>query len=209
MSIDGYIVIQLNNMARELGENRVKSILSTFSCPLNKDVEHFLRQPAHAIEMARQSIAQTHLVFASYQGAPVLIGYFTLAMKDFIVERRHISRKLADRVRKFSTRTSDPSQKDYYKITAPLIAQLGKNFSNRYNKLITGDELLKLAIDKVTMVQEAIGGKIVYLECEDKQPLVDFYTHNGFSVFSKRPLDVDEKNIMLGDCLLQMLKYIS
>ena len=90
MSIDGYIVIQLNNMARELGENRVKSILSTFSCPLNKDVEHFLRQPAHAIEMARQSIAQTHLVFASYQGAPVLIGYFTLAMKDFIVERRHI-----------------------------------------------------------------------------------------------------------------------
>lgn len=58
------------------------------------------------------------------------------------------------------------------------------------------------------MVQETIGGKIVYLECEDKQPLVNFYTQNGFFKFSDRPLDNDEKDTLKGERLLQMLKYI-
>ncbi len=207
MAIDGYVLVQLNNMVQELGESRVLSILSTFSCPLNPDVERFLTQRSYAIEMARQGIAPTQLVFSSYQGKPVLVGYFTLTTKDFVIDRAHISRKLADRVRRFSSRRTDHTQK-HFVINAPLIAQLGKNFTNKYNNLITGNELLKLAIEKVAMVQETIGGKIVYLECEDKQPLVNFYTQNGFFKFSDRPLDNDEKDTLKGERLLQMLKYI-
>lgn len=36
-----------------------------------------------------------------------------------------------------------------YTISAPLIGQLGKNYANSYKDVITGDELLKFALDKV------------------------------------------------------------
>ena len=95
-----------------------------------------------------------------------------------------------------------------YRISAPLIAQLGKNFTNEYNKLITGDELLKMACDLVAEVQLNIGGKIVYIECEDKPRLKDFYERNGFKIFSKRQLDKNDKEIMYGNYLLQLLRYL-
>ena len=90
----------------------------------------------------------------------------------------------------------------------PLIAQLGKNYANDYNKLITGDELLKMAIDKVKQIQINIGGKFVYVECEDIKYLIDFYASNGFINFGKRDLSSDEKDWIKGRYLVQMLKYI-
>lgn len=39
--------------------------------------------------------------------------------------------------------------RDSFVIVAPLIAQLGKNYANGYNKLITGDELLAMALEKL------------------------------------------------------------
>lgn len=95
-----------------------------------------------------------------------------------------------------------------YIMSAPLIAQLGKNFNKGYNKLITGDELLKLACDKVKSIQTDVGGKFVYLECEDKPQLIDFYTSNGFVNFGKRNLDKDETDVMSGGYLVQMLRYL-
>ena len=44
--IKGYNIINLDDMLAELGEDRVKSILSDFSCPLNRDVENFLHTKA-------------------------------------------------------------------------------------------------------------------------------------------------------------------
>lgn len=95
-----------------------------------------------------------------------------------------------------------------YTISAPLIGQLGKNYANGYNKLITGDELLKLALDKVREMQNIVGGKIVYLECEQKQALLDFYAQNGFVNFGLRPLDGDETDKLSGGSLVQMLRYM-
>lgn len=37
----GYGLVNLKEMIEEVGEDRVKEILSAFSCPLNKDVEFF------------------------------------------------------------------------------------------------------------------------------------------------------------------------
>lgn len=48
----GYVQVNLNNMLKELGENRVNNILSNFSCPLNRDVEYFLHHKA--IEFAKK-----------------------------------------------------------------------------------------------------------------------------------------------------------
>lgn len=75
--------------------------------------------------------------------------------------------------------------------------------------MITGDELLKLACDKIKSIQDEIGGKVTYLECEDKPKLIEFYESNGFVNFGKRELDKDEKDDLSGQYLIQMLKYLS
>ena len=90
-----------------------------------------------------------------------------------------------------------------------LIAQFSKNFTNDYNKLVSGDELLTIAMDKVKRLQRESGGKWVYLECEDTQKLVDFYRRNGFVNIGLRKLDASERGLSEAHCLVQMMKYLS
>ena len=204
--MSGYIGINLRDILRDetLGESAAKSILSSFSCPLNPDVEYFLKNVA--IEFSKQSIASTYLIMASYKEEYVLAGYFTLANKIFCIDKASLpNRKWKSRMAKFGQFDKEIQR---YTISAPLIGQLGKNFTNSYNKLITGDELLKLALDKVREMQNIVGGKIVYLECEDKEPLLEFYIQNGFVNFGTRSLDKDETDKLSGDYLIQMLKYL-
>jgi len=89
-----------------------------------------------------------------------------------------------------------------------LIAQLGKNYADGCDKLIKGADLLQMACDEVRTAQRIIGGKMVYLECEDTPKLIDFYTSNGFREFSRRPLDKDEEDSFNAKHLVQMLKYL-
>lgn len=204
--MSGYLGVNLRDalLDPELGESAVKSLLSSFSCPLNPDVEHFLKHTA--IEFAKQSISSTYLILASYQDKYVLAGYFSLANKIFCIDKDSLpSRTWKKRMSKFGQFDQTIQR---YTISAPLIGQLGKNYTNSYNKLITGDELLKLALNKVREMQTIVGGKIVYLECEDKEPLLDFYSQNGFVNFGKRTLDKDETNTLSGDYLIQMLRYM-
>lgn len=200
--MSGFICVNLLDMLEQLGEDTVKSILSSFSCQLNEDVEYFLKHTA--ITFARQQIAMTHLVFASYKKENVLVGYYTLASKYITLSKDVLSSRLRSRVTKFGQYNSETKR---YLVTAPLIAQLGKNYYKGYNKLITGDELLKMACDKVAQAQMVIGGKVVYLECEDVPKLKDFYEQNGFVSFGKRYLDKDELRLK-GEYLIQLLKYI-
>lgn len=201
--IAGFVQVNLAEMISEIGEDRVKVILSDFSCQLNKDVEFYIRDKA--IVFAKQGWAATHLVFASYKDTLVLVGYFTLVTKVIMIYKANMSKTLQKKISKFSQ--PDVSMKRYI-MSAPLIAQLGKNFNKGYDKLITGDELLKLACDKVKSIQTDVGGKFVYLECEDKPQLIDFYTSNGFVNFGKRNLDKDETDVMSGGYLVQMLRYL-
>lgn len=204
--MSGYIGVNLRDILLDeaLGESAAKSLLSSFSCPLNPDVEHFLRNVA--IEFSKQSISSTYLIMASFKNTYVLAGYFTLANKIFCIDKDSLPN------RKWKSRMSKFGQFDktiqIYTISAPLIGQLGKNYTNDYNKLITGDELLKLALDKVREMQNIVGGKIIYLECEQKESLIDFYSRNGFVNFGLRALDRDETDKLSGESLVQMLRYM-
>lgn len=200
--MSGYTLANMYEMLSQLGEDKLKGILSSYFCPYNKDIEYFLKDKA--IEFSRQRIAATHLVFASHMDKPVLIGYFTLANKFIFIPHKLLSKTMRRRIAKFGTR-----QENGYSLGTPLLAQFGKNYTNGYNNLITGDELLCLAIDKVKQIQSDIGGKFVYLECEDVAKLVEFYSSNGFVNFGRRDLDRDEKDRLKGTYLVQMLKYIS
>lgn len=202
----GYRVVNLKILIEELGEDTAKSILSNFSCPLNPDVEFFLSKKA--MEFSKHGWAQTHLVFASYKEEWVLVGYFALANKYIRISSKKLGKAsgtLRRRIAKFATH--DASLKSYI-LAAPLIAQLGKNYYNGYDKLITGDELLNEACGKISKLQFDIGGKFVYIECEDKAKLTDFYSRNGFCEFDYRYLDPDETDKLDGRYLVQMLKYI-
>ena len=202
--MSGYSILSLKEIIDEQGEDFCREILSVFSCPYNKDVENFLKQRS-AIDFAKQGISQTFLVYASYKSKNVLCGYFTIANKYIVINTSAISKGLAKRLRRFSM----PGTPDGgLVVMAPLIAQLGKNYNNGYAALITGDELLKMALDKIRDAQKIIGGKVVYVECEDVDFLRTFYTSNGFVEFGKRRLDKDEQTEMCGTHLLQLLKYL-
>lgn len=201
----GYRVVNLGMLIEELGEDAAKDILSGFSCPLNPDVEYFIR--CKAIDFAKQRWAQTHMVFASFREQWVLVGYFALTSKHITITSKFLykqSKTLRKRISRFATYDSELKT---YIMSAPLIAQLGKNYTANYDSLITGDELLAEACRKIKWIQFELGGKFAYLECEDKPKLIEFYTSNGFCEFDRRMLDKDETGID-GDYLVQMLKYI-
>lgn len=198
----GFVKVSLNRLINNIGESETNKILSDFSCPLNLDIEDFLIKKSTTFE--KQGISKTHLIFTSYKGEQVLVGYYTLATKSFNITKAAISKGLSKRINKFATYDSD--LKAYF-LPAPLIAQLGKNFNHNYNLLIKGDELLNIAIDDIKLIHQIAGGKIVYLECEDTPRLLDFYSQNGFVTFGNRPLDRDETNLS-GKYLVQMLRYL-
>lgn len=201
--MSGYNIASLGLMAETIGEEKTRALLATYSCHLNTDVERFLLQSALVFD--RQGLAKTQLVFASYQGREVLAGYFAIANKTLFVRKTaRLSKTLCKRLSKFAVPLDGVNG---FMISAPLIAQLGKNFANGYNSLISGDELLKLACDSVRQVQSLLGGKVAYLECENKPCLLDFYQRNGFVPFDERTLDAEGRQIHQADRLVQMLRY--
>jgi hypothetical protein len=179
------------------GRERTDEILSSFMCDKNEDIETYLR--TKAIDFSNQSIAGTHLLFYEYDGHPVLAGYYSLAMKNmFVMEKDVPSKGRRRRLEKFG---------DYFGslhgfiIPAPLIAQLGKNDLYADLGLITGKDLLDLALRHIVAMQRDFSGKIAFLECEDNPKLISFYESNGFlrsSASADRPF---------GE-LIQMVRYL-
>lgn len=190
--LTGINLVRLDDMVAELGEEAVKNEhLLLFECENNPDIEFFLRQKA--IEFSKHGWAKTHLVYMSFKGEPVLVGYFALTSgKPVLVDVSKLSKSYRKRISGFAQEGIDHG-KCY--VNMPLIAQLSKNFHNGYNDLISGDELLQLAIDELRVAQAIFGGRFVYVECEDEEWIVNFYKRNGFIEFGFRERDRDEVTI--------------
>ena len=180
-----YLVINirryLNSDNPKLGESRLLQVLSGFSCLRNPDVERFLKKSS--VEFTKKNQSVTYLVFDI--SSMVLVGYFTLALKPLTVRGETVS----NTVKKKLLRVSEWDEKsDTYTMSAYLIAQLGKNFTNGADKKITGEELLALAWDKIKEIQYLGGGVHTFLEAENEQKLLSFYRDNRFrSLIPGRP----------------------
>lgn len=199
-----YTVVALHEILKAFPaeEKKVSNILNAFECTNNKDVESFLKDKAVLFD--KQGFSKTHLVYTSYKNEMVLVGYYALAYKSFVIKSgSKISSSLKKRIAKFGQYDKELKQ---YVVSAPLIGQLGKN--DKYRDLISGDALLYCACKTVKSVQALVGGKFVYLECEDKLKLVDFYKSNGFVEFGTRELEADERDDLSQTCLVQLLKYL-
>ena len=163
----------------EAGEPALLELLSGFSCPKNPDVERFLKKSA--IEFTKKNQSVTYLVVSAEDVR--LLGYFTLALKPLTVRGETVS----NTVKRKLLRISELDEKsDTYTMSAYLVAQLGKNFSESEGKDITGEELLKLAWDKIKEIQYLGGGMVTFLEAENEEKLLAFYRGNRFSQFDTR-----------------------
>ncbi len=188
----------IGNENPELGEDELLQILSEFSCPLNPDVERFLKYSS--IEFTKKNQSVTYLVFSVADGK--LLGYFTLALKPLTVRGETVS----NTVKRKLLRVSELDKKsDTYTMSAYLIAQLGKNYSENDGKMITGAELLGLAWNKIKATQYMFGGMVTFLEAENEERLLSFYRDNRFSQFDTRQTasDTDEAHE-----LVQLLRLL-
>ena len=93
-----------------------------------------------------------------------------------------------------------------YTLSAYLIAQMGKNFSNDANERITGEQLMWAALDTIKELQYMAGGMVIFLETENNEKLMKFYEEkNGFKRF-------DTKEVKAGTddahTLIQLLKIM-
>ena len=139
----------------------MNQLLSDFSCPLNPDVERFLKQSA--IEFTKKNQSVTYLVFSD---DAALVGYFSIAIKPITVNANNFSNTMKRKIARVSewneeTRTFGSS--------AYLIAQLGKNFTDDANLKITGQQLLEVAMTKVHELQYLAGGMVGFLETENNE----------------------------------------
>lgn len=90
----------------------------------------------------------------------------------------------------------------------PLIAQLGKNFSPALPFKMAGADLLEMALERVLEIEHLIGGKTVYIECNNQPNLFDYYSAAGFFQFDIRIRQTDDPNDT-DHVLIQMLKYFN
>jgi hypothetical protein len=183
----------LIDLLKDFPEGRVFKLLSSFSCPKSKDVESFMRNSA--IDFEKKSTARTYFAHVGDD----IAGAFSLTGKSLLMPGEfRISATLATKIKKFS---DEHESIKVWVINAILIGQLGKN--QRFKgEPIAGRQLLELAYTKISEARRIIGGKLVYIECEDEPKLIEFYITNGFARLQNR-----DKHKSTG-YLVQMIKYI-
>jgi len=102
----------------------------------------------------------------------------------------------ASQIRKLDGLYAKKESEAITEIPAFLIGQLSKN--DEYTDRITGDELLEYALSVIGKAQGIVGGRVAFIECQDKPKLIDFYSRNGFKYFRKDP----------DDGLIQMIRLL-
>lgn len=183
----------------DFGEAELKQLLSEFSCQKNPDVERFLKKDS--IEFTKKNQSVTYLVFANEDAT--LVGYFTLTIKPITVN----AEKFSNTMKKKIARVGELDKVNgTYTLSAYLVAQLGKNFTEGANERVTGEQLLQAAIDTIKELQYMAGGMVIFLETEDKEKLLHFYEEqNGFKRFDTKETKsgTDQEHT-----LIQLLKVI-
>ena len=181
-----------------IGEESLYDLLSDFSCPKNPDVEYFLSH--NVIEFTKKDQSITYLVFDAEDAS--LVGYFSLTVKPISIRTSNISKTMAKKLSRVSILNKETQS---YTTAAYLIAQLGKNYSLPKDKQISGNILLKFALETISSIIYSLGGVIEFLECEDNGFLLNFYTQNHFKPFDTR-ITASQNNE--SHTLHQLLKFI-
>lgn len=186
------VFLDKNNEAF-IGEFELYSLLSDFSCPKNLEVEHFIK--SNAIEFTKKKQSVTYIVSDNEAN---ILGFFALTIKPVSVRASKISKTMSKKLARTSVYNENTKT---YSSSAYLIAQLGKNYAIEKEKRISGNDLLNVALEKIEEIQYQIGGVTEFLECEENEFLISFYTSKGFKIFDSRKSEA-------GKVLYQLIKVI-
>lgn len=176
-------------------EVKVKEVISDFYCHKDSDIESFLKNENKAILYERKSKSRTYFIFSEKElekGIFVLLAYFAISMQTLKIP----DGTSASQIRKLDGLYAKKGSEAITEIPSFLIGQLGKN--DKYADKITGDELLEYAFSVIGKAQGIVGGRVAFIECQDKSKLIDFYTRNGFKYLRKDP----------DDGLIQMIRLL-
>lgn len=182
-----YFCINLRELLEDTGinkdrESEIQKTLSDYASPQNVDVEHFLK--ASAIDFTKKHQSVTYLIFSAENVD--LVGYFTITVKPIKVYSAQVSNVVKRKLERLAKLDKDDNS---YTVAGFLIAQLGKNYSASISESIDGKELLDFALRTLKDIQYHLGGLMVYLECEEKDVLLEFYEKNLFRRFAERMIE--------------------
>lgn len=178
-----------------LGEDVLRGELSKFVSEKNPEIEEFIREKA--IDFARRKLSITYILRDSQDG--VMLGYFTLTHKSIIINNAGLSKTTQKKLRRYARFDNETGN---YMASAFLLAQFGKNYAIDNGIRITGSEMMKYVDAVLLDVQKRIGGGILYLDCEDKEKLKNFYEGENFKKSGERYSENDNKKY------LQYIKFI-
>ena len=193
-------VWRIDKFAKTVGEAALSSTLSSFSVPLNSEVEDFIRNKALQATKLKSSIS--YLVVD--EDLADIIGYFTLLVKPFTIQAKRLSSKNRRLIARFSEENTETGD---YTASVYLIAQIGKNYAIEEQLQIPGGDLLNMALDKLRAAQELVGGKLVLVEREaDRAKLLEFYNANGFKSWNGR---YDKKDKVQYDQMIHVIESVA
>ncbi len=191
-------VVNIRDLLSSDQEDLLRAFIATYSCEmerygetktLNPDIERFLNN--NAIQFARMKTAMTFLVVDEEDGA--LLAFFSLAHKPLEIPADGLSRKIKDKVKRFSALDEEHNR---YQVSAFLIGQFGKNYAVDNGSRISGSQVMGLAMEQLRIAQNTVGGTIVYLDCEADAALIRFYEGQGFTLFGERISEHDGKRYL-------------
>ena len=182
--------LSLEEMMNELEDKLLKSILSSFSCTYDEDIQNFLRN--RAIEFERLLKSRTYLIVSGEQfrnpkvafDEITIYGYISLAVKVLTVPET-ISNRQRQQLDGFSAKEHG---KQISNFPCYLIGQLARN-SNVPKDSISGAELLNFAYKTIGEVVKLVGGRNILVECHNNKKLMQFYLDNGFYKVSQVPYE--------------------
>jgi len=170
------------------GEKFFESVANSFVSK-NSDVEQFFREKS--VQATKLNTAATYLVISYEDKKFDLLGYFTLATKMLTLKQSSLSKTECKAISRFGYFDEDSQS---YKLPAVLIAQFSRNFNER-SKSISGDDLMDIALDKIRDILHSTSGKAVFLECEQSEKIVGFYTRHNFQPLGNTVLSKDNKEL--------------
>lgn len=150
----------------------IEYLISTFQCPLNMEVERFLKEKAILYE--KYNLTRTYLIFDVQEENKTveLLAYFSLAIKEFTFDTA-----IPNRSKRKILNTGFQADQS---LAALLLAQLGKNSDPSLHHRISGEDILYLAFKEIMRIYEKIGGRITYVEAMDDHHLQAFYEKHHF-----------------------------
>lgn len=171
--------ISLGVLADELKDDfKLHTILSTFKCDKNIDLQDFLTSPDKAILLEKKHITRTYLYLEFIENEINVTAYFTVTIK--VLETNYLSKSLIKKL--------DGIDKNRENIPCYLIAQLGKNSSCTYK---IGQSILDDAIDTIKESNKLVGGRFIILDAINVKKVINFYTEepNSFILLDKQVKD--------------------